>query len=338
MENIAVARIAHITPFMDVLEHIGSPVYRDLDRWSLPKVMAQHPDRYIPAAPVIACFRSIARREGIEDLGFHASTHWSLSNLNADVLAQIRCWPTLYSRLQQFARLCRIEEPDLRLQLLPEGPNVRVTLELDTPVFDGLEYSNWLQIRSMLDLIRDAAGRNFDPQEITMRGAYIPSSEAHNAYAKTQLLTAHEHTSILVPKTLLSRACASMSTSAATAPSDSCDERLGTVCDANLAARLKLTLPSYLGDGYPAIEKAAAIAHTSVRSLQRELSLLGTSYTSLIQQIRFEEAVKLLDNPAEKIINIALELGYEDASHFARAFKRVAGTSPREYRKRHILH
>ena len=69
-----------------------------------------------------------------------------------------------------------------------------------------------------------------------------------------------------------------------------------------------------------------------------ELSRLGTSYSELIQQIRFEEAVRLLSSPAEKIIDIALELGYEDASHFARAFRRIAGTCPREYRKRHILH
>ena len=338
VENIAVARIAHITPFIDVLEQIGSPVYSDLERWSLPTVMAQHPDRYVPAAPVMACFRSIARREGIEDLGFRASRHWSLSNLNADVLAQIRRWPTLHARLQQFALLCRIEEPDLRLQILPEGPNVRVILELDTPVFDGLEYANWLQINAMLGLIRDAAGRDFEPQEITMRGAYKPSSEARNAYPNARLITAHKHTSIVVPKTLLSRSCASMSTAANIALNNTCDMRLSRVSESNLAARLKLALPTYLGDGYPAVEKAAAIARTSVRSLQRQLSRLGTSYTELIQQIRFEEAVKLLTDPQEKIINIALELGYEDASHFARAFRRVAGTCPRDYRKRHILH
>ena len=338
MENIAVARIAHITPFIDVLEQIGSPVYSDLERWSLPTVMAQHPDRYVPAAPVMACFRSIARREGIEDLGFRASRHWSLSNLNTEVLAQIRRWPTLHARLQQFALLCRIEEPDLRLQILPEGPNVRVILELDTPVFDGLEYANWLQINAMLGLIRDAAGRDFEPQEITMRGTYDPSSEAHNAHPNSRLITAHKHTSILVPKTLLSRSCTTMSMPAAPAQNNICDQQLTRVSESNIAARLKLALPTYLGDGYPAVEKAATITRTSVRSLQRQLSKLGTSYTELIQQVRFEEGVKLLTDPAEKVINIALELGYEDPSHFARAFKRISGICPREYRRRHILH
>ena len=216
VENIAVARIAHITPFINVLEKIGSPVYSDLERWSLPTVMAQHPDRYVPAAPVIACLRSIARREGIEDLGFRASRHWSLSNLNTDVLAQIRRWPTLHARLQHFSRLCRIENPDLRLQTCAEGPNVRLMLELDTPVFPGLEFANWMQINAILNLIRDAVGPGYQPHEITMRGAYSPSREALEAYPNSRLITAHEHTSIVVPKVLLSRACATMTSANST--------------------------------------------------------------------------------------------------------------------------
>jgi len=42
--------------------------------------------------------------------------------------------------------------------------------------------------------------------------------------------------------------------------------------------------------------------------------------------------------PQARVIDIALELGYEDASHFARACRRMVGASPREYRRRHILH
>lgn len=338
MENIAVARIAHFTPFMDVLKQVGSPVYADLERWSLPRLMAQQPDRYVPAAPVIACFRSIAQREGINDLGFHASRRWSLANLNADVLAQVRRWPTLHARLQHFARLCKIEDPDLRLQVVPEEANVRVILERDGQPFGGLEYADWLQIDAMLGLIRDVIGPDYEPLEITMRSTYCPSSQAHAAHPNVRLITAHDHTSILVPKALLSRSCANMRAPGDDAPSEACEKRLSKVRESNTAARLKLALPSYLSDGYPAIEKAAVIAGTSARSLQRQLSRLGTSYTELIQQVRFEGAVKLLADPAEKIINVALELGYEDASHFARAFRRMAGTSPREYRKRHILH
>jgi AraC-like DNA-binding protein len=38
-----------------------------------------------------------------------------------------------------------------------------------------------------------------------------------------------------------------------------------------------------------------------------------------------------------KIIDIAYKLGYEDLSHFTRAFRHLAGLSPREYRSQHQL-
>lgn len=338
MQDIAVARIAHVVPFIEVLQQVGSPVYRELERWSLPTLMAEQPNRYVPGVPVMSCLRSIARREGIDDLGFQAFKRWSLKNLDADVVAQIRRWPTLHARLTHFARLCKIENPDLRLQIQPEGRDVRVILDLDVPVFDGLQYSNWLQIDALLKIVQDAAGSDCKPLEMTMRARYAPSDGAHQEFPNTRLITAHSHTSIVVPATLLSRACATISKAAKAASHEICNARVRKVCNSNFAARLKLALPSYLVDGYPAIQTAAVISGTSVRSLQRELSRLGTSYSELIQQIRFEEAVRLLSHPTDKVIDIALELGYDDASHFTRAFRRISGTCPREYRKRHILH
>ena len=337
MQDIAVARIAHVVPFIEVLQQVGSPVYRELERWSLPTLMAEQPNRYVPAVPVMSCLRSIARREGIDDLGFLAFRRWSLKNLDADVLAQIRRSPTLHARLTHFARLCKIENPDLCLTMWPEGVNTRIVLDLDVQPFDGMQYSDWLQIDALLSIVRDVVGPDFQPREITMRARYTPSDEARRAFPNTRLITAQRNTSILVPANLLSRACRTI-ISAPTTANTQWATRITHVCDANFVARLKLALPSYLGDGYPAIEKAAMIAGISIRSLQRRLSQLGTSYSELIQQIRFDVAVELLSDPAEKIIDVGLSLGYDDASHFTRAFRRFSGTCPREYRKRHILH
>ncbi len=91
-------------------------------------------------------------------------------------------------------------------------------------------------------------------------------------------------------------------------------------------------LRSYLKDGYPPIGLAAELARTSVRSLQRELAQSGVSYSDLVQHVRFEQATRLLAQDRTKVIDVALSLGYEDASHFSRAFKRITGVSPRQFR------
>jgi AraC-like DNA-binding protein len=41
----------------------------------------------------------------------------------------------------------------------------------------------------------------------------------------------------------------------------------------------------------------------------------------------------LLKNPALNVSQVALDCGFEDLSHFSRAFKEKFGTSPANYRK-----
>jgi len=61
----------------------------------------------------------------------------------------------------------------------------------------------------------------------------------------------------------------------------------------------------------------------------------GTSYSAVLDQARFQKSRILLKDTDEKLLNISLMLGYENASTFSRAFKRWAGVTPKEFRKLH---
>jgi len=61
------------------------------------------------------------------------------------------------------------------------------------------------------------------------------------------------------------------------------------------------------------------------------------TYSDLITELRYEHAARLLRESDATALDIALEVGYEDPSHFSRAFKRIAGVSPREYRHQQSL-
>jgi AraC-like DNA-binding protein len=99
---------------------------------------------------------------------------------------------------------------------------------------------------------------------------------------------------------------------------------------------LKRTLRENASEGFPDIAEAATIMCTSVRTLQRALSRAGVTYSKIVEYARFEAAAEMLTNPQLKIIDIAYALGYEDPSHFARAFRRVAGSSPRDFRLKRL--
>lgn len=60
----------------------------------------------------------------------------------------------------------------------------------------------------------------------------------------------------------------------------------------------------------------------------------GITISEYIQNVRIEEACRLLVQTDNKVITIALEVGYKDLRHFQEVFKKITGSSPGEYRKR----
>lgn len=81
---------------------------------------------------------------------------------------------------------------------------------------------------------------------------------------------------------------------------------------------------------------ASAVAHAGVpeRTIKRRFkAATGVTLIEYLQNLRVEEAKRLLevtDQPAERI---GFEVGYEDPSFFRRLFKRTTGLTPAQYRR-----
>lgn len=59
----------------------------------------------------------------------------------------------------------------------------------------------------------------------------------------------------------------------------------------------------------------------------------GTTLNSLITRHRISHAQRKLITTTERIVNIAHDSGFDSLSRFNRAFKEIAGVTPRQYRK-----
>ncbi|HWO41991.1 MAG TPA: AraC family transcriptional regulator [Candidatus Eisenbacteria bacterium] len=82
------------------------------------------------------------------------------------------------------------------------------------------------------------------------------------------------------------------------------------------------------------LEDFAKLSHRSLSAFKRDFrKYYNQSPGKWLLQKRLEYAALLLKNPALNVSQVALDCGFEDLSHFSRAFKEKFGTSPARYRK-----
>jgi AraC-like DNA-binding protein len=81
----------------------------------------------------------------------------------------------------------------------------------------------------------------------------------------------------------------------------------------------------------PTMEAVAGELHVDPRTLRRRLAAEGTSFRSLVDEVRETLAVELLTTAGLTVEGVAARLGYSEAAAFAHAFKRWKGVSPRAY-------
>lgn len=82
------------------------------------------------------------------------------------------------------------------------------------------------------------------------------------------------------------------------------------------------------------VERLASTLALSIRSLQRRLTELGTSFSDELATARMRAAETLLLDAATKIETVGHEVGFRSAPAFTAMFTRVHGESPRAFRER----
>ena len=60
--------------------------------------------------------------------------------------------------------------------------------------------------------------------------------------------------------------------------------------------------------------------------------LLGQTPLDYVTEWRMQKALPLLQQGDKKLVEVAQSVGYESDAAFSKAFKRVLGVPPREYR------
>jgi len=101
-----------------------------------------------------------------------------------------------------------------------------------------------------------------------------------------------------------------------------------------IVKRVSNAISFSLTNGIYRLEDIASSMNYSQRTLQRKLSEQNTSFSALLDSVRFNMADQYLKNSYYRQTDIAVLLGYNSLSAFSRSYHRWSGIYPNEARKR----
>ncbi|MGF1695146.1 helix-turn-helix domain-containing protein [Vibrio lamellibrachiae] len=88
----------------------------------------------------------------------------------------------------------------------------------------------------------------------------------------------------------------------------------------------------YVKEHSLSVEQAAKLLKLTPRTFQRRLKEERTSFRKVKESLMLSVSCELMEE-GHSLTHISSQLGYNNISHFSRAFKRITGLTPKSYRK-----
>jgi len=332
MNPIPLVRARYAYAFAVVLDQLGVPLDKLLRDVKLPRNLLENPNRLITAHQLWTFAGHAAREADLPELGMLAGQvpvieHGDFGRMVYETI-------TLYDAIKTFCDNAKTEYSRADFYLTRDQQQAWFCRG---PI-DGEDAMQRQQVElyvliMMIDTIRLGAGSQWQPSTI-----YLQTNDPRGLRDMPLLRNANlrfgcKRSGVAFPLEYLSKPLHGDIT-AFTKPENQPEDIL---LHTDFSASLRLVLKNYLIGQAPTLDTTAEIVGIRPRTLQRRLSQSGLSYQAIIDQTRFELAAELIKDTNLKLTEIAFELGYSEASHFTRAFRRWAGMTPKEYRRYHAV-
>jgi AraC-like DNA-binding protein len=294
-----------------------------------PDVDLSHHDLRVPAHLDDAIWQAADDALGDDDLGIHLAESGVSAASFGVVGYLVRASTTVGEALvrsQQFHRLVK-DRGRLEVVAAPAGAGATV---IDAPEVDRAQWPRAiaeLSIANYVHLARAWTGARIVPREVRFQHARPRDTRELERFFGCKLTFDQRDNALVLTREVLAL------------PFTTSEPALGSYLEAAATARLdRLPAPSLvdevrgaiddeLRNGDVDIERVARRVGATPRSLQRRLRDEGTSYRELIDTIRHNRAVDLLQRGVP-FGDIAERLGFSEARAFRRAFRRWTGLVP----------
>jgi AraC-like DNA-binding protein len=291
------------------------------------------PDLRVPEASVETAWRLATTMTGDAAIGVHVA-EWLPRGALDLVEYAFRSSASLAAGLERLARYGHVlsDRVAARVEAHGEGLLLLVRDMGRTALHSGrAEFA----LAAALKLAREGTGADLTPLQVCFAHAAPADESEHQRFFRRSVRFGAGSNSMI------------LSAVDAASPMQSADEALASIIRRRLdkllterdlhgpgplSGRVRRLMVEHLGERTPTPETAARALAVSRRTLSRRLADEGSSFRTILDDVRREFACALLQDRSLSIADVAFFLEYSEPAAFNRSFRRWTGQTPRAFR------
>ncbi|WP_424323972.1 AraC family transcriptional regulator [Gordonia sp. (in: high G+C Gram-positive bacteria)] len=320
-------RSTALSGYIELAESVG------LNPHPLLRVSGIDPSRYasptgwIPARAVDHLLEISAEQSGHADFGIRMSADRGVSHLGAIGLVA-REEPDLRSAVNIILRHLNLHNEAVELRL-SEAQGLTIFESVPSPdTFhrQSVEFA----VGSMYRILSDLMPADWAPSAIYFSHSAPADVSTHRRLLGDRVIFDHDFNGIVTPTSDLDQP--NLLADPLLRPF--AQEYLGLLAPAaglTLAQQVHELIATLLPEAHCSVDRVAHTLNLDRRTMHRRLSATGDSYSSILDQVRSEQATAAILKERSTLTEIATEMGFSELSAFSRWFRQRFGVSPRQW-------
>lgn len=328
MHAIPMIRAAGALAFTRFLDDAGMRVESQWSRFGLPPAALVEPERLLPLGSLVRFVDAAAHSQGV-DLGLRIGERSTLESVGT-FGATVRAAPTLGRAFNVARDAVQSHNSAASYWVVHDGGTARLCRRMRSGAPESRQI-DLFTVALMTKLVRTVAGPDWTPARVELQSKGRLDLHDTGLLGDARIAVAQPVTSIELPRHLLSKPLAAAPRPAPPPPGFAAWLRSAPPKD--FAGSVDTLISALLEADRVDVTTAAEAAGMTVRSFQRRLAESGLSHSAVLDRVRERTAIRMLEDPEVSMIDVAVALGYSDAAHFTRAFRRWTSATPTTYRQ-----
>ena len=326
MSALRFLRVRYAKNILQVLENSGLPTRRPLSAAGLKNVVLSA-DNWMPMAHLSALIEAIVQDYGYWDLGLTAAM---LPRVQHSSFSRSTLFgPTLYQSLRSICGGIHTEDTSALFRLIQNDNKCWIHCGTVEGGWETIRLVELYRFGAMIDTIRYTAGADWLPDAVQLQSIDDGRLRDVELFRNINVRFNAPGLAIPVPNQLLPNV---PDQTRITPVYEGKDSDCTNSAPRTYEQATQTVIRNQVEMGDVRVQDVAQCLGISTRSLQRRLAAQGTSFSSLLEQSRTGRAQELLKNTSMTHSDIARVLGYRHQTDFSRAFRRVCGITPRQFR------